>query len=469
MGLLIVFQVLILPLHLSFQIVVAYAAEQDNARLPILKDHNLKAEVVVEGLDHPTQMAFLGPDDFLVLEKNSGKVIRVINGKALSHPLIDLSVANQNERGLLGLAISKNLNSNNHNGKGQFDNLTKIYLFYTESEKDGNDKCPLKSYCEVGNDPEGNRLYRFSLSNNSLVNPKVLLDLPAWPGSDHMGGVIKIGPDENLYLTGGDGDSCANRIHCQEEDFEDSVLKSETSNIPNGEPPTGRGGILRITQNGDAVKDGIIGDYAPLNWYFAYGIRNSYGMDFDPISGKLWDTENGAGFGDEINVVEPGFNSGWLKIQGIWPVTNLDPNTKNRGYTSDDFKDNSEFHHHGLVDFNGKGAYSKPEFVWNVPVGVTALLFLRSDKLGKEYENDLFAGDIDHGSIYHFELNKNRTALDLRGKLSDSIANDGEESKDLIFGKGFGGITDMDVGPDGYLYVLSYLQETVYRISPISN
>ena len=41
-------------------------------------------------------------------------------------------------------------------------------------------------------------------------------------------------------------------------------------------------------------------------------------MDFDPLTKKLWDTENGPAFGDEINLVEPGFNSGWVKVQGIW-------------------------------------------------------------------------------------------------------------------------------------------------------
>ena len=55
-----------------------------------------------------------------------------------------------------------------------------------------------------------------------------------------------------------------------------------------------------------------------MNLYYAYGIRNSFGIDFDPVTGKLWDTENGPGYGDEINLVKPGFNSGWGKIQGMW-------------------------------------------------------------------------------------------------------------------------------------------------------
>ena len=54
-----------------------------------------------------------------------------------------------------------------------------------------------------------------------------------------------------------------------------------------------------------------------LACHYAYGIRNSFGIDFDPITGTLWDTENGPICGDELNLVEPGFNSGWDKVQGM--------------------------------------------------------------------------------------------------------------------------------------------------------
>ena len=80
----------------------------------------------------------------------------------------------------------------------------------------------------------------------------------------------------------------------------------------------GRSGILRINQDGKPVGEGILGSTFPLNLYYAYGIRNSFGFDWDPLTGKLWDTENGPHYGDEINLVEPGFNSGWVKVQGVW-------------------------------------------------------------------------------------------------------------------------------------------------------
>ena len=80
---------------------------------------------------------------------------------------------------------------------------------------------------------------------------------------------------------------------------------------------TDASGILRLTQDGKIVDKGILSDSMPLRLYYAYGIRNSFGLNFDPITGFLWDTENGPQDGDEINLVEPGFNSGWNKIYGF--------------------------------------------------------------------------------------------------------------------------------------------------------
>ena len=119
--------------------------------LPTIKDPGLKVEKVLNGLDHPTQMAFLGPEDFLVLEKNNGKVLRVLNASVMSKPLVDVNVANKNERGLLGLAVAKNLNTALGRDGGQDNYAIKIFLFYTESDRDGNDNCPKVSNCERRN------------------------------------------------------------------------------------------------------------------------------------------------------------------------------------------------------------------------------------------------------------------------------------------------------------------------------
>lgn len=450
---------------------------------PKIIDNSLEATVVVQGLKRPTSMAFLDRNDFIVLEKKTGIVKRIINGTLSETPLIDLEVANEKERGLLGVAISKSDNQSvnkNYYNESQKSLSTYVFLYYTESSgEDGSDDCPLINYCKEGTEPKGNRLYRYDLEKENLVNPKLLLNLPANPGSDHLGGALVIGPDRNVYLTTGDGHSCS--YHSCDEGIQDTILNSQSANVENGHAPNGRGGILRVTQDGQPVKvgnkQGIIGENGILNKYYAYGVRNSYGIDFDPVSGKLWDTENGPAFGDEINLVEPGFNSGWLKMQGYWPIYNqtmLYPQgliAPYRGYIgigNNSFIDGNEDHFRSFVNFQGRGKYSDPEFVWNMTVGVTALKFLDSEKLGEQYENDMFVADSNNGNLYHFNLSEDRTKLVFNGSVTENMAHSlqRDELDTILFGEGFGSITDLEVGPDGYLYVVSYEEGKIFKIIP---
>ncbi|HZL22024.1 MAG TPA: PQQ-dependent sugar dehydrogenase [Nitrososphaeraceae archaeon] len=435
---------------------------------PVIFDENFKIELVAQDLDEPTSMAFIDEDDILVLEKNNGKVQRIIDGIKQGRPILDVNVANKWERGLLGIATyPKILTDKTLNDQQKF-----VFLFYTESAHDGNDICEFPTLCDENTNPYGNRLYRYELHNDKLTNPQLLLDLPAGPGADHVSGIIAIGPDNNIYIMSGDGDSLwrgeklivKSRLSKDfDPDLKDSV--AITSNDEEGKQADGRGGILRLTMDGWSVPGGILGTEFPLNLYYAYGLRNGFGMDFDPITGNLWITENGPGFGDEINLVEPGFNSGWRKVQGIWPVDeqNSNPLPLKRGY----FGNEEFFDFDNLVNLSNYGKYSEPEFIWNSSVGVTALKFFDSKKMGNEYFNDLFVTDFNNNYIYHFDLNYERTQLELRDSLTDKIANTNEELNSVVFGKDFGVITDMDIGYDGYLYLLSYTEGKIYRIVPV--
>ena len=372
---------------------------------PTIKDPNLKVETVATGLALPTTMAFIGPNDILVLEKGKGTVQRIVNGQMLAEPLLQVNVSSEVERGMLGIATSKD----NQTGK------TNVFLYYTEAQ---------------GREPVASRLYSYELANDKLVNPVLLLDLPAVPGPRHNSGNILIGPDNNLYVSVGDLDG-----HI-----------TLAQNVRGASGVDGSSSILKVTQDGQPVGQGILGDSGISKKYYAYGLRNSFGMDFDPVSGKLWDTENGASYGDEINIIEPGFNSGWLQIQGMAPV---------------------DFEFEDLINFQGKGNYSDPEFVWTDTVGPTAIKFLGSDTLGNQYRNDIFVSDITQGNIYHFDLTGNRTNLILNGLLADKVSNNSTENQGIIFGEGFGGISDLEVGPyDGYLYVVSLGHGSIYRIVP---
>ena len=123
-----------------------------------------------------------------------------------------------------------------------------------------------------------------------------------------------------------------------------------------------------------------------------------------------------------------------------------------------------------FVDFDGNGHYSDPEFVWDKPVAPTALVFLNSDKLWEDYENDMFVGSGRKGTLYHFKLDEDRKSLSLEGDLADLVLNKKDDTEMIKFGKNFGIITDLDVGPDGYLYILSEFKDihqgSIYRIMP---
>ncbi len=156
------------------------------------------------------------------------------------------------------------------------------------------------------------------------------------------------------------------------------------------------------------------------------------------MTGNLWETENGGKYADEINLAGPGFNSGFNKIMGFAFNNTEDGNVKE------------------LVIFGGKGKYSDPKLVWYNTVAPTSIVFYNSDKLGKEYENDMFVGSAKHnGKIFRFELTDNRTEILLQGNSSDKIIENPEDMEKNIFGDNFGVITDIEIGQDGYIYVLS--------------
>lgn len=375
---------------------------------PNLEESSFKLDKIVDGFSRPTGMSFLGPNDFLVTEEDTGKVKRVIDGR-ISQTVLDVDVSTNDSRGLIGIDSTI------------VANKTFVFLYFTESSS------------KDDGEPIGNRLYRYELINGQLTNQKLLLDMPAGPGSKDNGGPIVIGPDNNVYSVvghvAGDGD----KGH-----------ETKAQNFKRGPDADGSSGIHRVTIDGNIVDSGILGSTESLDTYYAYGIRNTFGMDFDPITLKLWITENGVYSNDEINLVEPGFNGGWKHVTGLAP---------------------SNFDYTELVTFNGSGKYSDPEFVWNNTVSPTALLFFNSDKFGPDYKNDMFVGDYEFGRIYHFGLNSERDALLLNGSLADKIADNDSELQNIIFGEDFGVPTDLEIGPDGMLYVSSLRDGAIYRIS----
>lgn len=381
---------------------------------PVLHDGMLAVELVAEGLDLPTSMHFLDDDTILVLEKNKGQVRIVFDGKLLEEPAIEVEVATGAEQGLLGIAIW-----NEQNGPS-------VFLYLTENHED----------------KTRNLIYKYIYDENekTLNNKTLVLDLPGEPGPFHNGGKIAIGPrDGYMYAVIGDVSSGGGMLDNQ---------------IP-GRPPNDKSVILRVDRDtGTPVEDNPFynhtGDMEKLQRYYAYGIRNSFGMDFEPVTGKLWITENGDDVYDEINIVEPGFNSGWHKIMG--PIVRTNMTVEN-----------------DLIIFDGAN-YGDPIFSWYAPVGVTDIEFLNSTKLGDKYDDNIFVGDINNGNLYFFEVNGNRTGVTFHDPLLlDLVADPVKEGEDselssLILGEGFGRITDIEAGPDGLLYILTYEDGKIYRV-----
>ena len=381
---------------------------------PVLHDDMLALELVVEGLDLPTSMRFLDDGSILVLEKNDGQVRVVSDGKLLDEPAIDVGVANAVEQGLLGIAI--------WNG----ENDTSVFLYLTENYED----------------KTRNVIYKYIYDKNEkiLENMTLVLELPGEPGPFHNGGKLAIGPrDGYLYAVIGDVSSGG------------GILDNQ---IP-GRPPNDKSVILRVDRDsGTPVEDNPFYNYTgsmeKLHQYYAYGIRNSFGMEFDPMTGKLWMTENGDDVYDEINIVEPGFNSGWHKIMG--PIVRTNMTIEN-----------------DLIIFDG-AKYGDPIFSWYAPVGVTDIEFLNSTKLREKYDNNIFVGDINNSNLYFFEVNGNRTGVTFHDpRLLDLVADPVKEGEDselssLILGDGFGRITDIESGPDGLLYIMTYEDGKIYRL-----
>src|ERR687897_2157016 len=370
------------------------SSEKESPGSIVLNDPKLKAELVVSGLEFPTSIAFIDKNDFLIVEKETGLVKRVTDGKILE-PLLQLTVSGKDERGLLGIDIDKK----------QYSGFEVIYVYLSYVE------CVSKESCE-------SKVVRYELDNenNKLIYPKEIFSVNSFPDDSHVGGVVKVGPDHNVYVTVGDF-TCTDcpPFETLAENFENSI------------PPDGRAGIMRISPDGDPVDNGTIGKEHPLNLYFAYGIRNSFGIDFDPLTGNLWDTENGPDYGDEINLVEPGFNSGALKIFG----KSESNSNSNSNYEFDNVVQSSTEGPNGLVTFNGTGRYSEPELTWQDTVAPTSVAFLDSNTLGNNYRYDMFVSTAGGGKIYNFDLSKDRKELVLKDALADKIVDSNVEEDSI--------------------------------------
>lgn len=245
--------------------------------------HALPPGYVVEpmhvGLDAPVAFRLSRDGRLFYLERSTGRIMVYPNASAPA-PIVWATVAVEatGERGLLGLALHP-----------QFPDSPFVYVYHTNPA------------------PLVNRVVRFWDKGTYGTKPVIILDnLPA-TASIHHGGRLAFGPDRMLYVTYGD----------------------QTELHHASDPTLIRGKILRVTPLGLVPADNPFG---ATNRVWATGVRNPFGLCFDPLTGSGYFTENGPSCDDEVNQLIRGADYGWGvedpcngQLEGILAMSSFTP------------------------------------------------------------------------------------------------------------------------------------------------
>ena len=477
-----------------------FPARADTTPLTIL-DPNLQVTVELgTGLSQPIGIVFLGLNDYLVLEKASGQIKRVINRVIQPTPVLDLAVNSNSERGLLSMVLHPS-----------FPDTPFAFVRWTESST-GSDSGV------VGEVPlTGNRVDRYIWDGSTLTFDRNLIMLRSrqtdnvavtgHPGTNnaneqgnHNGGVLRFGPDGKLYLFMGDQGRRGWMQNLANGPFLTAPFVDDTFGGPAPDNAHLSGVILRLNTDGTAPPDnpffaagaamgGEVG--ANIQKVYSYGHRNGFGMAFDPYSGSLWDTENADDAYSELNRVIPGMNGGWVQLAGPlsriadWKfieTTQFGSNLQQVRYPPTRAAYTKALALSRMFMLPG-ATYVDPDFSWRYEIGPAGTTFVKGAALGTEYDGTLWIGSArsfqqvggNGGSLYRFALETNRLHVDVSAdpRLSDGVADnlfratkfDGTESETLQIGTGFGTTPSIEQGPDGNLYVVSLTDNAIYKIS----
>ena len=247
----------------------------------------------VTGLSHPTAIAFL-PDGRLLITEKGGTAgtgtgaLKLFDGAGTT-TLLTLPVCTDSEMGLLGVAVDPDFARNGF-----------VYLYRSQPGAGG---------CETSTG-RFNQVVRGTMAGAS-VNPDsltILLDRIRTDNGNHDGGVLRIGPDQKLYVGVGDtglGDGQAPGLATNPYAQALSALN---------------GKVLRLNLDGSVPADNpFVGTAGARGEVWAYGFRNPFRMSFDDRTGTLWIGDVGDLTVEEIDLGVAGGNYGWPHCEGMLP------------------------------------------------------------------------------------------------------------------------------------------------------
>jgi glucose/arabinose dehydrogenase len=223
---------------------------------------------IIVGLNRPSAID-IAPDGRIFIAEKGGTVRIVENNQLLPNPILDLEVDEYGERGLGGIVLHPNFDQNGY-----------LYLYYSVQNQNHN------------------QVVRYKMNGNTIIPGSDTLIFSFNPLSEqfHNGGAMHFGKDGYLYIAVGDGGQ---------------PLNGQNSN-------TLLGKMIRIKDDGSIPTDNPF--YSQLTGknraIYAYGFRNPYTFDVDPLSGKIFVNDVGDTNWEEINEVFYGKNYGWATIEG---------------------------------------------------------------------------------------------------------------------------------------------------------
>jgi aldose sugar dehydrogenase len=342
----------------------------------VAERQKIRVSIVAGGLVNPWSLAFLPGGEMLVTER-PGRLRIIRNGVLDPTPISGVPVVRVGGlSGLMDIALHPNFSQNKL-----------VYLTYTKKD----DK-----------NQAATTLMRGRLEGMALTEVRDLLVAePWWNAAGGSAARIAFGRDGMLYMTtgsaGGEGA------------------------VDGQNPAIHKGKILRLRDDGSVPPDNpFVGKAGFKPEIYTWGHRNSLGLIVHPVTGELWNTENGPNGGDEINIIHAGKNYGW-------PVVSL-----GRSY---------EGPWQGKFEKDGM---EPPIVYWMPSIAASGLMVYSGDRF-PAWKNNVFVGALRYGELAN------------TGHLQRIVFNEKTEEmrREMMLTELKQRIRDVRQGPDGLIYLLT--------------